>query len=158
MKHASSQQGLTLIELIISITILSISLTAIISVFANSATNSATPMAREQANFIANAYMEEIMLQAYLDPATGTDTGTCEEGASNRDLFDDINDYGCVNDTTGAVDQNGNLITDLAAYNVNVDVTPDTLNGAVAQRIDVIVTRDSLDSINMKLTAYRTEY
>ena len=156
MKHSSSQQGLTLIELIISITILSISLTAIISVFANSATNSATPMAREQANFIANAYMEEIMLQAYIDPTT--DTGTCEEGAGNRALFDDVNDYRCINDTAGAVDQNGNLIADLAAYNIDIDVTPDFLNGAVAQRIDVFVTRDNLDSINIKLTAYRTIY
>jgi len=154
MKPTSHQQGLTLIELIISITILSISLTAIISVFANSATNNAAPMAREQANFIANAYMEEIMLQAYLDPST--DTGTCEE--LSRALYDDVNDYGCVNDTAGAVDQNGSLIAELAAYNVDVDVTPDNLYGAIAQRIDVVVTRDNLDSINMKLTAYRTIY
>ncbi len=156
MKLTSSQKGLTLIELIISITILSISLTAIISVFANSSTNSATPMAREQAIFIANAYMEEIMLQAYTDPIS--DTGTCEEGVANRALFDDVNDYDCINDTSGAVDQNGNLMTDLAAYNVNVDVTADTLNGAIAQRIDVTVTRDNLNSINMKLTAFRTIY
>ncbi len=156
MKQYSFQQGLTLIELIISITILSISLTAIISVFANSSTNSATPMAREQALFIATAYMEEIMLQAYSDPSS--ETGTCEEGAGNRALFDDVNDYGCLNDTSGAIDQNGNLISGLGAYNVDVDVTVDTLNGAVAQRIDVTVTRDGLDSINNRLTAYRTIY
>ncbi|MEE9413328.1 MAG: prepilin-type N-terminal cleavage/methylation domain-containing protein [Methylococcales bacterium] len=156
MKQYSFQQGLTLIELIISITILSISLTAIISVFANSSTNSATPMAREQALFIATAYMEEIMLQAYSDPSS--ETGTCEEGAGNRSLFDDVNDYDCVNDTSGAVDQNGNLISGLGAYNIDVDVTVDTLNGAVAQRIDVTVTRDGLDSINNRLTAYRTIY
>jgi len=156
MNKYSLQQGLTLIELIISITILSISLTAIISVFANSATNSATPMAREQAIFIANAYMEEIMLQAYSDPSS--ESGTCEEGAGNRALFDDVNDYNCINDTNGAIDQNGNLIAGLEAYNVNVDVNADTLNGAVAQRIDVTVTRDGLAGLNIKLTAFRTIY
>jgi len=156
MKQTFSQRGLTLIELTISITILAISLTAIISVFANSATNSSTPMAREQAIFIANAYMEEIMLQAYSDPSS--ESGTCEEGAGNRALFDDVNDYDCINDTNGAIDQNGNLISALAAYNVKVDVTSDTLNGAPAKRIDVTVTRDSLNSLNIKLTSFRTSY
>ncbi len=148
------QRGLTLIELIISISIMAISITAIISLFANNALNSSTPMVRQQAIFIANAYLEEIMLQAYNDPSS--ETGSCEE--SSRSLYDDVTDYDCVNDTNGAVDQNGNPIAGLGAYNVNVDVTTSNLNGALAQRIDVTVTHDSLDSINVKLTAFRTVY
>lgn len=148
--------GMTLIELLISIAILSISLTAVISLFSNSSRHSATPMAREQSIAIANAYLEEIMLQAYTDPIS--DSGTCEEGIGNRTLFDDVNDYACVNDTNGAIDQNGNLIIGLEAYNIDVDITAANLNGAVAQRIDVTVTRDGLAGINTKLTAFRTDY
>lgn len=155
-RTADHQTGMTLIELLISIAILSISLTAVISLFSNSSRHSATPMAREQSIAIANAYLEEIMLQDYTDP--DGDSGTCEEGISNRVLFDDINDYTCVNDTNGAIDQNGNPITGLEAYNININVTAANLNGAVAQRIDVTVTRDSLAGINTKLTAYRTAY
>lgn len=155
-----SQQGMTLIELITSIVILSVSLVAIIGVYSNSSANSATPMARIQANFIANAYLEEIMLRAYTDPLTAplADSGSCEAGETSRALYDDVNDYNCVNDTNGAIDQNGNAVTGLGAYNVDINVTGTTLNGAVAQKIDVIVTRDNLDSINILLSAYRVNY
>lgn len=156
LKQKSSEDGLTLIELIISITIMSISITAIMSVFSNSAANSATPMVREQALSIASAYMEEIMLQRYADPTSSTNT--CEEGANNRALFDDVDDYDCVNDTSGAIDQNDNAITGLEAYNINIDINADTLNSATAKRIDVTVTRDGLADVNIKLTAYRTLY
>ncbi len=149
------QQGLTLIELIVSIVILSVSLVAIIGVFNNSSATSAIPMARIQANFIANTYLEEIMLRAYIDPTTA-DINTCESGET-RALYNDVNDYNCVNDT-GAVDQNGNSIVGLEAYNIDVNVTLETLNGAPAQRVDVIVTRDNLDSIDIRLTAFRVDY
>jgi MSHA pilin protein MshD len=148
LKQKSSEAGLTLIELIISITIMSISMTSIMSVFSNSAANSSTPMVREQALSIASAYMEEIMLQPYVDPTSSTNT--CEEGASNRALFDDVDDYDCVNDSNGAIDQNGHTITGLEAYNINIDITADTLNSATAKRIDVTVTRDGLAGDNIK--------
>lgn len=150
------QHGLTLIELIISITIVSISLTAIMSVFSTNAVRGATPMINEQALSIASAYMEEIMLQAYQDPVTST--GTCEEGSSNRALFDDVDDYDCINDTSGAIDQNGNSITGLEAYNIAVSITADTLNGATTKRIDVTVTHDGLSNISTSLTAHRVNF
>ncbi len=154
--HRRKQAGVTLIELIISITVISVALVAILGAFSQSIAKSADPAIRAQAASIAMAYMEEVLLQPYADPA-GSDTGGCEEG-NNRATYDDVNDYNCINDTTGAKDRNNNLIPGLEGYNVQVSVRPSTLNGAAAQEIVVTTTYDGDANLNVSLTAFRVDY
>lgn len=151
------QAGVTLVELVISITVISVALVAVLGAFSQSATSSADPAIRAQATAIASAYMEEALLQPYTDP-NGADTGSCEEGAGNRAAFDDVNDYSCINDSNGAKDQTGASIVGLAGYNVQMAVVSSTLNGIAAQRIDVTTTYDGIAGLSIKLTAYRTNY
>lgn len=146
------QHGLTLIELIISISILGVALTGTLAATGAYLSQSTTPAIRSQALAIAEAYLEEITLQAYSDP-DGADNGGCEE--ANRPLYDDITDYACVNDQGGARDRNGNLIAGLDTFNVAVTISSSTLNGAPARRIDVRVGHDALGSQQVQLQAWR---
>lgn len=150
------QRGVTLVELVISIVVIGIAVAGVLLVMNQTTRRSADPMIREQAVAIAQSYLEEIMLAAYDDPSGG-ETGGCESGETRAD-YDDVSDYNCVNDTSGAVDRNGNPISGLEAYNVSVSVTNTTLNGVTAKRIDVTVTHDAVSDLDIIISAYRTNY
>ena len=68
----SRQQGMTLVELVISIVIIGISAASLYSAMAAITGRSADPLLRQQSLAIAEAYLEEILLQPFLDPATGS--------------------------------------------------------------------------------------
>ncbi|MCB1723792.1 MAG: prepilin-type N-terminal cleavage/methylation domain-containing protein [Gammaproteobacteria bacterium] len=153
MRYPTRHRGATLIELVISISIIAVSLTGVMMVVANTTRTSADPMIRTQALSIANAYLEEILSQALSEPSGG-DVGGPEAGES-RATFDDVTDYDGLDDSSGAIDQYGNLIADLAAYNVAVSVTPVTLGTDPAQRITVTVTLDGNAAFGLTLNAYR---
>lgn len=154
------EAGLTIIELIVFIVVLSIGITGILLVMNFTTSRSADPMLREQAKFIAEAYMEEILVKKFVDP---TATQVCPLPPGNRSAYDNVCDYnGLAN--TGVRDQLNNPIAGLAAYNVNVTVANAgvTLNnidntGAVrVLRVDVTVTGPGDTSLT--LTGYRTNY
>lgn len=147
------QEGATLVELVISIVIISISVTGIMMVIANVSRSSADPMIRVQAMMIAQAYMEEILAQPLVDPS-GVDTGGPETGET-RASYDDLTDYNGLNDNTGARDQSGNLIAGLSAYNVSVSVADATLSGDPAKHVSIRVTYDGDVDFNMPLSSYR---
>jgi MSHA pilin protein MshD len=144
------QRGVTLIELIVSIVIVTIAVGAILGTLSTTTSGSADPMLRHQAVAIAEAYLEEIMLRPLSDP-NGID------GEVLRAEFDDIDDYDGLADA-GARDQFGNLLANLGEYNIAVSVAPSgALPGVPASdtlRIDVEVSwRNDIDFV---LSAYRT--
>lgn len=159
MKHIGLKRirGFTLIEMLIAIVVLAAGVTGIFAAISQNAGSSADPMIRQQAIIIAQGYLEEATLKPYNDP-DGGETGTCEEGA--RIQYDDVADYGCINDTAGAVDQFGNTLAGLGAYNIAVNVS--TVNiGAPAvttRRLDVTVTHDQFAGMSITLTGYRAAY
>ena len=59
------QHGMTLVELVITIVVLGIASAALFSAMAAISGRSADPMLRQQSLAIAEAYMEEITLQAF---------------------------------------------------------------------------------------------
>ncbi len=147
-KHRDA--GFTLIEIITTIVILGVAATAIMSMFTNTIRSSVNPMIQQQAISIAEAYMEEILLQSFDDP-DGVDTG------ESRSTYDDVDDYDAL---TNAVieNQNGVEITELSDYSVSVTVTNNaTLNGITdAKRIQVSVSHTVLSPI--VIHGYRTNY
>lgn len=148
-------QGYTLIELLVIIVVIAIVLTALLGIFTTSVGRSADPMLRMQAIAIAQGYLEEALLKAYQDPDDPSGEPACEE--VSRDLYDDVQDYGCINDTAGAVDQFGNTLAGLGAYNVAVTVSPTTLGAANAQEVVVTVTHDS-NPVTISLIGHRAQY
>lgn len=143
-------RGFTLVELIIAIVVIGIAASGVLLVMNYTTAHSADPMIQHQAVAIAEAYLEEVLLQPYADP-----DGVAVVEA-NRSFFDDIDDYNFIE--VGARDQAnpGVVIGGLEAYTVTVAVSADTLNTVAAKRIDVTVTHTS--GIDMTITGYRSSY
>lgn len=148
-------QGITLVELIISIVVLSVAAVGIFGAIGTLVGRSADPMVRHQSIAIAEAYIEEIQSMDFALP------GSCPAvpGAGGRQNFNAVCHYdGLVNN--GAIDQNGNAIANLAAYTVSVSVTATSalggLSSANAARIDVTVVGPTNEQVLM--TAYRSNY
>jgi MSHA pilin protein MshD len=134
--RAHRESGATLVELVISIVVISIAASAVLGVLSTTVGRSADAMALSQAVAIAEAYLEEISLKPFADP-----DGVDGEGA--RPAFDDVDDYDGLVDN-GARDQFGSALAPLAQYTVTVTVTPSGALAGVpmadAERIDVRVT------------------
>ena len=140
----------TLIEILVTIVVISIAGTALMGVYSNMVSQSAHPIIQQQALAIAEAYMEEIRLKAFTDP-----DGIVGEARPN---YDDIQDYNGLPDTQ-VRDQNGTPIPTLSAYTVNVSVTAQgiaSIAAADSMRIDVVVNHPVIDPIT--LSSFRVNY
>lgn len=171
-RNASSSRGFTLIELVVSIVVLSIGVTTFLTLILQTTRDSPDAMIQEQAYAIAQSYMEEILSQPFCDPDFSTDCRanctanactTCSLAEGSRNLFDDVCDYDGLSDN-GAEDFNG-PIAGLSGYNVDVTVDDSgaTLNGlssATGQvvRIDVRVRHDTFTDLDATLKAYMSNF
>jgi MSHA pilin protein MshD len=160
-RGARRELGVTLLELVIAIAIIGIALAGTISVFVVTTQHSADPMSQEQAQLIAEAYLDEILLKKFYDPDTGTVcTGTT--GGETRPTYDNVCDYNGL--SQAPTDQFGTPIASLASYNVavsvvNAGVSLGTINNTGAVRVlRVDVTVSLQGSAQVVLSAYRTNY
>jgi len=144
---ALNQRGMTLIELVIGMVVVSIALGGVLLVMNQTTAHSADPMVHHQAILVAEAYLEEILTKAYSDPG-----GPAEGGRAD---YDNVDDYDGLSDS-GARDQFGNAIAGLGNYTVSVDVNDTTLSGVNAKQIVVSVSHAI--GINIQLTGFRTDY
>ncbi|MBN2644957.1 MAG: prepilin-type N-terminal cleavage/methylation domain-containing protein [Desulfuromonadaceae bacterium] len=152
-----TQRGVTLVELIVSIVIISIALAGVLTVMNYTTGHSADPMIQHQAVAIAEAYLEEIELQAYSDPGGPVETGRAD--LDDVDDYDKDAPYG-INDQSPPQDQNGAEMTSLAGYQVTVEIEPITDFGPAgsdtAKKISVRVRYGN--EVDLTLVGYRTEY
>lgn len=143
------EHGMTLIEVVISIVVIAIAVSAVLGVLSRNALHSADAMVLSQAVAVAEAYLEEITLKPFVDPDA--------DGEAARVDFDDVDDYDGLVDV-GAADQFGNPIAALSAYTVSVDVTPSAalpgIAAADALRVDVRV--QYAPYVDFSLSAYKT--
>jgi MSHA pilin protein MshD len=170
------QRGVTLIELIVFIVIVSVGLAGILSVLNLTTRHSADPMIRKQMLAIAEGLMDEVAAQpvTWCDPddpaaATAMNVAACAtpeaigaEGGETRGgavtPFDNVNDYnGLAGITTG--------ITGTAmplGYSAAITVAQDALGpggavvpAAASLRMTVTV---SFGNENLIVEGYRTRY
>ena len=149
MSSASRHRGMTLVELVISIVVIGIAAAAMFSAMAAITGRSADPMLRQQSLAIAEAYMEEISLQAFADPDGQPDCG--------RACFDDVGDYDGLDEAPH--DARGEEIGVLGGYRVQVAVAPVQLGpppSAPALRIQVTVTDPAGQPL--MLAGHRADY
>lgn len=127
------QQGMTLVELVITIVIVGLCAAALYSAMASIMGRSADPLLRQQSLALAEAYLEEIQLQAF----TVLPQPTCSPA---RACFNDVRDYHGLSDSPPR-NAFGAPLAELANYRVQVAVNgPTAWNGQQALRIDVTVT------------------
>ncbi|MBS3955116.1 MAG: prepilin-type N-terminal cleavage/methylation domain-containing protein [Methylomicrobium sp.] len=148
--HPDAQTGLTLIELILSMVIISIAITGLFGAMTLSISHSSDPMVQHQAIAIAESYLEEIILQAYADP-DGNEVG------ETRSTFDDVDDYNGLTDN-GVHNQQGLADANLSSYVVSVTVSaPMTLaDGVSAKKIKVTVSSAGISPV--ELPGFRMAY
>jgi MSHA pilin protein MshD len=148
---AARQRGVTLIEVVVAIVIVAMAATAILGAMASITMRGAETMVRQQAVAVAEAYLEEILLQPVAFPGGVVPTA--------RASFNDEDQYNGLNDA-GARDQFGNAIANLSGYTVSVAVTQTTaLTGiAAAQARQINVTVTDPNGITLRLTGYRANF
>ena len=147
-RRNNQQAGATLIELIITIIIISIALVGILSIVNLSIKHSADPLVQQQAIAIAESYLEEVLLLPVIDP-DGSNAG------ESRATFDNVEDYDGLSDT-GATDQNGNAISGLENYTITVSVSDQSISAVTMKEVIVSVVRPGTDTIS--LSGYRANY
>lgn len=180
-----SQRGVSLIELIMFIVIISISLVGILAVMNIVTRSSADPLIHKQALAIAESLLEEVELMpfTYCDPddasaataasavvgaggcsATVEGLGAEGEGRYAVPQFDNVNDYagfamaaGSVADITGAAAGAGYAATIAVAPIALPGIAATDANGA-AQVLQITVTVTGLDNVPVVLDGYRTRY
>jgi len=147
-------KGVTLIELVISIIIITISIGGITTLFFVTTKSSADPMIRAQQLAIAQSYMDEILMQPYLGDGS----------TSGRANYNEVDDYNAITAGSSIQDQFGNPITALSSnYTISVIVSSCTntlcgteLNTVAAKKIVISVAYSNLGSVS--ITAYKTDY
>jgi MSHA pilin protein MshD len=154
-----TQHGISLIELIMFIVIISVSLMALLSVLNVTTKNSTDPLLRKQALAIAESLLEEVQLQNFANPVGGF-TGAATQ--ANRANFDDVFDYNGFA-TAGIFPADGSTIavTGLGKYGVGVNVVnPPAAWGSIpandVAQITVTVTDPSGQSL--QAVGYRVNY
>lgn len=171
-------RGLSLIELVIFIAVVSAALAGVLAVFIQSTGASADPMLRRQSLAIAESLLEEVSLMPYTycdgdDPnvTTATSTADCKNGADaigpesgeNRFVtpqFDHVNDYDGYS-MKGIVDITNTAVTGLSGYQASVKVQAADLNTLTAASGDVLritVTVTDPRGGTLTLDGYRTRY
>lgn len=162
-RPASVQRGLTLIELIVFIIIVSVGIAGILSVMNVVVRSSADPLVSKQAAAMAEAILEEVMTKDYAANA-GYDTSVAANcAAPDRALCDDIGDYACFNGSTVAKTIDGSetlgsaAIAGLAGYTATVVVAAEAaVTGANMRRITVTVTNPAGEPFS--LSGYKASY
>jgi MSHA pilin protein MshD len=157
------ERGVTLVELIVFIVIVSTAVAGVLMTLDISNRSSADPMIQKQALAVAEALLEEVQLQpfTYCDPddtnaATAIDAAGCTGGAGGANdenklplgpegtetrtsattPFDNVSDYNGYSVGPGITDLTGAAVVGLEAYTATVAVAN--------QALDVVTAPDSL--------------
>jgi MSHA pilin protein MshD len=182
IREVPNQRGVTLVELVIFIVIVSVAIAGVIGVFTLTTRNSADPLRRKQALMIAEGLLEEVELAqfTYCKPdssSAGTANSVADCGPDAEQFgpepgdsrpYDNVNDYG--NNPNAFKNASGDLVdasgarVDVTGYSATVSVQPDNLNDIVGGtqadpnvlRITVTVTYDGSHSVT--LDGFRTRY
>ena len=151
----SSERGISLIELIMFMVIISIAVAGILLVMNKVTSRSADTLLRKQALAVAESLLEEIELQNFTKPAGGF-AGPFT--AANRTSFDTVTDYTGFA-TVGIFSVSNTAIAGLGSYNAGVAITATALGGIPAASA-VLITVTITDPLGnpVKLSGYRTAY
>ena len=135
MHRPVAERGFSLVEIIITILIIGVALTAAIAGWGNIARHSSDVMWQTRVSYLGQAYLEEILSRRYdeLTPAGGSpicDPCTAEgsfgvDGGETRETYDDVDDYHGLNEN--AVGLFNSLVTtggiqSYNGYQVSVEV------------------------------------
>lgn len=148
-------KGVTLLETIVFLVVVSIALVALLRVYSAAVSNSVDPVVRTRALELAQAQMDEILARKFDEntptggiPACDSDDGVLCAGIVPDGDFDDVGDYaGFTNNS-------------VTGYPVSVSVVSagGDLNLPTEQARRITVTTTMPDGDTLSLTAYKTNF
>ena len=164
MKSPKIQEGVTLVELVMTIVIISISVAGVVGAFALISSRSSDALHQTRAVALSQLYMDEIMGQRYSEAtpvggvpkASGCDISTEE---SSRSEYDDVDDYNAINQRVPR-DAEGAVLSGYEGFSVSVTV--ECAGSAVglppedAKRIDLTITAPAEQTF--LFSAYRANF
>lgn len=150
------QRGATLVELVMTIVIISVAIAGVVGAFALISGRSADALNETRAVELAQLYLDEVMSKKYDDqtppggvdgngnPYTGADRcGVSDEGQS-RTEYDDVDDYDSINGPpTSKVDNTA--LSGYSGYTVAIDV--------VCAGADLSVSNNDVKRIDMTISS-----
>lgn len=145
------QRGATLVELVMTIVIISVAIAGVVGAFALISGRSSDSLNQTRAVELAQLYMDEIITKKYDDntPQGGQPrhTGACNigvDGSENRSTYDDVDDY---DEIDGEVPRSAvGTLTGYSGFTVTVEIEcaggdPGVgLPTSQAKRIDLTIT------------------
>lgn len=160
----SVQQGVSLVETIITIVILGIALTALSRSLFFSTAHSADPLWYSRAVQVAQSYLDDALALKYQEDSLmgGGAVGTCrvdgpEAGETQRVDFDDLDDYAGLTQVAEWLD--ASQVNDSGLYQVAISVNcqaPDGTPSNTSKRIQVTVSGP--DDLNLVISAFRGDF
>jgi MSHA pilin protein MshD len=148
----NEQRGMTLVELIIAMVIISVGVGGILVVYNTTTKNSVDPLIQKQMVAVAEGMMEEIIRMPFAETLPHTSTGCV------RATYDDLRDYDGYH-CPYASDMLGGL--QLPGYLVDVTVVADTssaFNGVPAGDALKITVKVTYNGSIIDLIGWRTNY
>ena len=157
---AGKQCGVSLIELIMFIVIVSVALTGILAVMNVTTRGSADPLVRKQALAVAESLLEEVELQDF-NSASGVTNAVTQANRSTE--YHIVNDYNGFNMPAPpgiyALNDSVTPIAGLTGYSASVTVgAPVTIGAPAAIAVLITVTVTDPQTNQIQISGYRTQY
>ncbi len=155
----SQQTGVTLVELVIAIVVISVGFSGLMWSYSNIISQSANPVIYQQAINIANSMMEEIVAKSYPEDDEFKDDNDCDPEPVSRDVWNDMCDYHSYT-ATDIEDVVGND-SGIKGYAIAVTVVPGGTALGLADNNDALRITVSVNHPlggTIELATYRTKY
>jgi MSHA pilin protein MshD len=160
-----AERGATLVELVITIVIISIAIAGVVGAFSLITGRSADPLNQTRAVELAQLYMDEILTKKYGEstPQGGVprQPGNCAlgpDGSETRATFNDVDDYNGLSEAPKT--HTNTALTGYQGFNVGVSVacagSELGLASAEAKRIDLTISAPGNQSF--VFSAYRVNF
>lgn len=163
-----NQQGATLVELVMTIVIISIAIAGVVGAFALIAGRSADPLNQTRAVALAQLYMDEILAKSFAErspvgggpvSAANADCSSLGPNGETRRTFNDVDDYHNLADNTPENSEEEPL-PGYGSFRISISVTcagTDVgLASHEAKRIDITITDPSSNAY--LFSAYRGNF
>jgi prepilin-type N-terminal cleavage/methylation domain-containing protein len=121
----STQSGMTLIEVIVAIVIITAGAGTILGLMSSISLRSSQAMTATQRANIAKAYLDEVL-----------SSQVCNDAAGSREDHSCVAHYNGINEPV--TDRYGASVNDLSGYTVRIDVLPAAIGGSGAANLPAI--------------------
>lgn len=156
-----TQRGLSLIEILVFMVIVSVGLSGMLSTFQVTLQRSADPLIQRQMLAVAESLLDEILTRDFAPAADSfvPSSKACDTFRVERAQYDDVADYDGVTDCPVYSLADNTAVAGLEAYRVSITAASASgLNGLnSAEAIKVIVTLRQADQ-SLTLQGWRTNY